>query len=255
MLRPIAATSRSSIAPPRLEPGKPDPPAGPAAVLGVRPVAKGRDQVGDPRGVGLLGAGPPPRRNLVFGPVPLSADGRQVPCQRRDRRVGRPGVQVGLDLRKRPVVGEPAGAKMLGDQRPLAAAGGLDLEPEAARNPPFGDGERLPAADHRQPPRPWGQRSWPANWTAVGPVSAAPRPGRQRSRWRNITSGSYRPGRTTRDRQAGWSAVRMFTHIRFRLSRFAPAVRNPCQLERERPAPRVGQPARRTRRAPRRRTG
>ena len=110
------------VATTRLEPWKAHPCAGcalAAAVLGLRPVVKRRHQVGDTRGICLLGAGRPPRRHLMLGPVPPLAQLVEAPRQQRDRGVGLAGVEVRFNLRKRPVVREAASTKMLRDPRRL----------------------------------------------------------------------------------------------------------------------------------------
>jgi hypothetical protein len=134
-----------------LEPGKPNPSAGAATCLGVRPVAKRHHKVGDARGIDLLGGTPPPGRDLVLGLVPRPAKRVEVPRQRRDGRVGLAGVQVGLDLGKRPVVGEPPPTEALRD---LSGCSGVvvDLEAEAADNPALGDLKTLAGA-HQRPRR------------------------------------------------------------------------------------------------------
>jgi hypothetical protein len=58
---------------------------------------------------------------------------------------------------------------MLPDQRRLLGGGRLYLEPETVRNPPLRNGERLPAADHRQSSRPR-----PTNWTDSGLMLVGP---------------------------------------------------------------------------------
>src|SRR6266508_202395 len=129
----------ATVATTGLEPGEPDPTAGSVAVPGARPVLQCLYQVGDPAGVSLLGAGRPPRRDLILGLVPCPAEGRQRPRQRRDCRVGGAGIQISFDLRHRPVVGEPAGAEMPQDERPLLRGGRLHLKPPAARDPAVGN--------------------------------------------------------------------------------------------------------------------
>jgi hypothetical protein len=98
-----------------LEPGKPNPSAGAATCLGVRPVAKRHHKVGDARGIDLLGGTPPLGRDLVLGLVPRPAKRVEVPRQRRNGRLGLAGVQVGLNLGKRPVVGKPPPTEALRD--------------------------------------------------------------------------------------------------------------------------------------------
>jgi hypothetical protein len=142
-----------------LEPGEPDPPARTATSLGVRPVVQGDHQVGDPRRIRLLRGAPPPGRDRIFGLVPRPAKLIEVPRQQRDGRVGRAGVEVGLDLGERPVVGESPTAERLRDPSGLLGAGWLDLEAEAAGNPAVGDGEPLAGAH---------QRCWPSGSAATG---------------------------------------------------------------------------------------
>ena len=105
-------------------------------MLGSRPVVQPGDEVSNPRCIRFLGTAPPPGRDLGLGLIPGSAKGGQIPFQRWNRRIGRSRVQVGLDLRQRPVLGEPAGTKMLSNHGPLGRSSHLHLEPPAARPTP-----------------------------------------------------------------------------------------------------------------------
>src|SRR6266508_3214316 len=100
----------------------------------------------NPAGVGLLGAAGPPRSDLLLGLVPDPAQVVYVPLEQRHGGVGGAGVQVGLDLCQRPVVGEPASAEVLIDQRPLPWGGRLHLKAPAARHPALRDLEPLAPA-------------------------------------------------------------------------------------------------------------
>jgi hypothetical protein len=133
-----------------LEPRESDPTPSSMAMLGSRPVVQTGDEVGDPRCVGFLGTAWPPRRDLGLGLIPAPAQSGQVPGQRLHRRVDHTGVQVGSDLRQRPVVGEPPGSEVLLDQRQLPRRGRLHLEPPPARDETRGN-LVVPPSAHQTP--------------------------------------------------------------------------------------------------------
>jgi hypothetical protein len=140
-----------------LEPRESDPTPGAMAMLGSRPVVQAGDEVGDPRCIGFLGTARPPRRDLGLGLIPAPAQSGQVPGQRLHRRIDHTGIQVGSDLRQRPVIRKPPGSEMLLDQRPLPRRGRLHLEPPPARDETRGN-LVVPPSPHQtpSPPRPGG---------------------------------------------------------------------------------------------------
>jgi hypothetical protein len=71
----------------------------------------------------------------MLGLVPLLAEPVGVPCKRRDARIGHADIEVGFDLRQRPIMGESPAAELLGNQRPLLWVAGLYLEAEATSDP------------------------------------------------------------------------------------------------------------------------
>jgi hypothetical protein len=128
-----------------LEPGKPNPSAGAATCLGVRPVAKRHHKVGDARGIDLLGGTPPLGRDLVLGLVPRPAKRVEVPRQRRNGRLGLAGVQVGLNLGKRPVVGKPPPTEALRDLSGCLGVVGSTSKWKPRTIQPSGTSKRWPA--------------------------------------------------------------------------------------------------------------
>jgi amino acid permease-like protein len=104
-------------------------------------------------------------------------------------------VQVGLDLGERPVVGEPASAEVLIDQRPLPWGGRLHLELPATRDPtlrnleplalanqpastPVNSGGRLAqvtarSARLRAPRRPYSRAQKPVSTSIMSPIRSS----------------------------------------------------------------------------------
>jgi hypothetical protein len=98
---------------PTLLPGswKTDPAASATARLGVREVLEGASEPVQARGVGLLAVVCPPGGDLVLGPVPLSAEGRQCP-RHLNVLASPPLLQPLLYQPQPPVVGIPGGTAM-----------------------------------------------------------------------------------------------------------------------------------------------
>lgn len=171
-----------------LESGESNRAPGSTALLGGRPIAQAGDQIGDPRCVRFLGAGRPPRRNIVLGLIPGPAQSGQIPGHRLYRRIGRTGFEIGSHLHKRPVVRKASGAEMPVDQRPLPRCGRLYLESPTADDVASGNLIGLPFAHQvSSPPRigdrlvqPRSASGWPAEgrdatWTTCCRSGASPR--------------------------------------------------------------------------------
>jgi hypothetical protein len=71
----------------------------------------------------------------MLGLVPLLAEPVGVPCKQEDARIGLAGIEVGFDLRQRPIMGESPATELLSDPRSLLWAGWFHLEAEATRDP------------------------------------------------------------------------------------------------------------------------
>jgi hypothetical protein len=115
------------------EPGEADPtPRAPAGLRGG-PVLQCRHQIGYPRGVGLLRVLGPPRGNICLLTVPALAERRQGPGDALVGQVRRLGLQVGLHVGQRPVVGEAPGTEVGVDDgavlRPVDLEGGTGQRP------------------------------------------------------------------------------------------------------------------------------
>src|SRR4029453_8182352 len=91
-------------------------------LLRVAPVPQRSGQPIQAGGVGLLGVLRPPRGNLVLRPVPFPPQLGQGPWHRH-LRVGSVLVEVGLDQRQTPVVGDPGGSAVGGKGTPCNRRG------------------------------------------------------------------------------------------------------------------------------------